>query len=357
MFLTRVMVVVPALVCSSIAAFAQPAKFEDVVRNLRNPDQKIRVSAVRLLREAGYAEAIGPMAPLVNDPVNEIQLEAIDSPSWRSSSSSRFRRNSKWPRGRGPERRPRPCRPSSAGPLAVWPKPAPPELIDALLKALDDENKKVRLEAIYTLGVVGGRVGRPAAGRGRRAAAQGARSLRSGGPRRRGPRHRTAAGQVRGGRPAEGGQRLERAGAVRVDPRARRDSGTSQRRARAHRAAELLRQGRRGGGGARRARADRASVERAGVPVPPRGQGSLSFAARRSRGSRARATRRRSRTSCWRSTRTNRGSVRAAMAFALYKKGHVNYLARLIDLMDSREIGRAGPGLSPRARTAGLPSA
>ena len=41
-----------------------------------------------------------------------------------------------------------------AGPLAVWPKAAPPELIDALLTAVDDDNKKVRLEAMYTLGVV-----------------------------------------------------------------------------------------------------------------------------------------------------------------------------------------------------------
>ncbi len=141
MSLTRVMVVVAALVCSSIAAFAQPAKFEDVVRNLRNPDQKIRVSAVRLLREAGYAEAIGPMAPLVNDPVNEIQLEAIDSelsfflvepvPAKRKVGLVIELRSA----GRG-------LAAFEAGPLAVWPKTAPPELIDALLKALDDENKK-----------------------------------------------------------------------------------------------------------------------------------------------------------------------------------------------------------------------
>jgi HEAT repeat protein len=157
------MVFVPALViCSVAAAFAQAAKFEDVVRNLRNPDPKIRVSAVRLLREAGYAEAIGPMAPLVNDQVNEIQLEAIDSelafflveplpvrrkigfvPSLRSAG--------------------RAISAFDAGPLAVWPKAAPPELIDALIKAIDDENKSVRVEAVYTLGVVAGASGKPLA--------------------------------------------------------------------------------------------------------------------------------------------------------------------------------------------------
>ncbi|CAN5747117.1 hypothetical protein BH24ACI4_BH24ACI4_30350 [soil metagenome] len=56
---------------------AQPARFDDVIRNLRNPDPNIRLSAVRLLREAKYPEAIVPIAPLANDPVEAIQLEAI----------------------------------------------------------------------------------------------------------------------------------------------------------------------------------------------------------------------------------------------------------------------------------------
>ena len=47
------------------------------------------------------------------------------------------------------------------GPLATWPRPAPPELVDALLKAVDDQSARVRLEAIYALGVVA----RAAAGR------------------------------------------------------------------------------------------------------------------------------------------------------------------------------------------------
>ena len=74
------MVFVPALIVTAVAALAQqPARFEDVVRNLRNPDQKIRISAVRLLRETGYAEAIVPLAAVVNDQVDAIQLEAIDA--------------------------------------------------------------------------------------------------------------------------------------------------------------------------------------------------------------------------------------------------------------------------------------
>jgi HEAT repeat protein len=155
------MVLVPAVVlCSLAVAVAQQAKFEDVVRNLRNPDPKIRVSAVRLLREAGYTEAIAPMAPLVNDPISEIQLEAIDSelafflvepiPAKRKIGFVLELRSAS-----------RALAAFEAGPLAVWPKAAPAELVDALLTALDDENKKVRLEAIYTLGVIAGASGAP----------------------------------------------------------------------------------------------------------------------------------------------------------------------------------------------------
>jgi HEAT repeat protein len=157
----RVMVFVPALLCcTGAAALAQTAKFEDVVGNLRNPDPKIRVSAVRLLREAGYAEAIGPMAPLVNDPVNEIQLEAIDSElAFFLVEPIAARKKI----GLVIELRSggRAVAAFDAGRLAVWPKAAPPELVDALLKALDDEHKSVRLEAIYTLGVVAGASGAP----------------------------------------------------------------------------------------------------------------------------------------------------------------------------------------------------
>jgi HEAT repeat protein len=40
------------------------------------------------------------------------------------------------------------------GPHVVWPRAVPAELVTALLQAVDDENKKVRLEAIYAVGVI-----------------------------------------------------------------------------------------------------------------------------------------------------------------------------------------------------------
>ena len=137
-----------------LATAAQPLRFDDVVRNLRNPDPKVRQSALRLLRDAKYPEAIVPMAALINDPVEQIQLEAIaaelafflveDVPAKKRVAWIVEVRNE----GKAPAA-------FALGPLAVWPREAPPELIAALLRAVDDENAKVRLEAIYALGIVG----------------------------------------------------------------------------------------------------------------------------------------------------------------------------------------------------------
>lgn len=143
-----------ASLLSAAPAAAQQMRFDDVVRNLRNPDAKVRTSAIRLLRETQYPEAVVPMAPLVNDPIDQIQLEAI-------AAELSFFMVEKVPdrkrlgflvevRNRGGA-----AGAFDMGPLAVWPKPAPPELIQALLKAVDDENARVRLEAIYAIGVVG----------------------------------------------------------------------------------------------------------------------------------------------------------------------------------------------------------
>jgi len=58
-----------ALIALATSVSAQQLRFDDVVRNLRNPDPKTRAAAVRLLREAKYPEAIVPLAALVLDPI------------------------------------------------------------------------------------------------------------------------------------------------------------------------------------------------------------------------------------------------------------------------------------------------
>lgn len=133
---------------------AEEPRYDDVVRNLRNPDAKVRISALRLLREAQNPEAVGPIAPLVNDPVDQIQLEAIQTelsfflvdkvPERKRIGLLLEVRNRGGAAGA-----------FDMGRLAVWPKAAPPTLIQELLKAVDDENARVRNEAIYAIGVVG----------------------------------------------------------------------------------------------------------------------------------------------------------------------------------------------------------
>jgi len=144
-----------AILLCAASAFAQQQRFDDVIRNLRNPDPKMRLAAVQLLRDSKYPEAIGPIAPLVTDPVDQIQLEAI------AAELSFFLNEDVRPKKRvaGFVEVRNPGLAAAAfemGPLAVAQRSAPPELIDALLRAIDDENPKVRSEAIYTLGVTAG---------------------------------------------------------------------------------------------------------------------------------------------------------------------------------------------------------
>ena len=132
---------------------AQTMRFDDVVRNLRNPDAKTRLESVKLLRDAKYPEAIEPLAPLVTDPVDEIQLEAIAAElSFYLQQDVRTRRMV----GFVLEKRQAAIAQSAfeLGPTAVWPRPAAPSLVSSLLTAIDDENPRVRLDAIYAVGVV-----------------------------------------------------------------------------------------------------------------------------------------------------------------------------------------------------------
>jgi HEAT repeat protein len=145
-----------ALLCllgTSSAAGAQTLRFEDVIRNLRNPDAKTRLASIRLLRDAKYPEAIEPLAPLVTDQVDEIQLETIAAElSFYLRQDVRSRRMV----GFVIEKRQAAIAESAfeQGPTAVWPTPVPPALVSSLLTAVDDENPRVRSEAIYAVGVI-----------------------------------------------------------------------------------------------------------------------------------------------------------------------------------------------------------
>ena len=151
----RVSVCLLAFACGAAPARAQQHPMEDVVRNLRNPDPKVRQTSVRLLRESRHLDAITPMAPLVVDPVNEVQLEAIGAElSFYLVEDIPARRRVAFlievRRGQGTAEAA-----FDQGPFAAWPRPVPAELTKALLDAIDDDHARVRHEAIYTLGVIG----------------------------------------------------------------------------------------------------------------------------------------------------------------------------------------------------------
>ena len=65
--------------CAGHPAQAQQLRYDDVVRNLRNPDAEERMAALKLLRESKHTEAVEPIAPLVLDAMDGIQLTAIDT--------------------------------------------------------------------------------------------------------------------------------------------------------------------------------------------------------------------------------------------------------------------------------------
>jgi HEAT repeat protein len=142
-----------ALALFAIPCLAQQNEFEDVIRNLRNPDAKVRLNAVRMLREAQHSAAAVAVAPVINDPLDEIQLEAI------AAELSFFLIQDLPPRRRvgfvvEVRSKGQAVQAFEQGPLATWPQSAPQEVVDALLKTVDDENPRVRGEAIYALGVV-----------------------------------------------------------------------------------------------------------------------------------------------------------------------------------------------------------
>jgi HEAT repeat protein len=60
-------------------ALAQQWSFEEVVANLKVGDPKVRMEALKLLRQAGYLEGATAVAPLLTDPVPEIQQLAIET--------------------------------------------------------------------------------------------------------------------------------------------------------------------------------------------------------------------------------------------------------------------------------------
>jgi HEAT repeat protein len=139
---------------SSLAAAAGAQRpFEEVVRDLQSPDPDTRVAAMRALAVASYPESMAPIAQLLTDPVDALQLEAIDTllsfvTTDQVATSRRVAlvvevRDRKRAEGV-----------FDLGPFALLPRPVVPEVVAGLSGAMRDQNARVRFDATYAMGVL-----------------------------------------------------------------------------------------------------------------------------------------------------------------------------------------------------------
>src|SRR5262249_20069500 len=127
--------------------------FERVAADLASRDPSIRLKAVRLLKDAAYPEAAAPLASLIIDPQDDVQLEAIAAELNIFLAEPVVTRKRV---GLVVEKRTAIAAEAalSAGPSALGARPVPNEVLTALRTAARDNNPRVALESLYAFGVL-----------------------------------------------------------------------------------------------------------------------------------------------------------------------------------------------------------
>jgi HEAT repeat protein len=128
--------------------------FEQATIDLSNHDAKIRLRAVQLLKGAAYPEAALPLAPLLNDSQDDVQLEAI------AAELNIFLSEPIVPKKRVAlvveVRNAVQAEPAfAAGPNALGARGVPTEVLTGLRTAARDDNPRVAIEALYAFGTLG----------------------------------------------------------------------------------------------------------------------------------------------------------------------------------------------------------
>jgi HEAT repeat protein len=141
-----------AAIALATTARAQ-VSFDQAICDLGSEKSDVRLNAVKMLKTAAYPEAAVPLAALVTDPEDEVQLEAIAAELntfFAEKVVVRKRvglivevRNSIVAEAA-----------FSMGPLALGSQPVPAEVLTALRDAARDDNPRVALEALYAFGVL-----------------------------------------------------------------------------------------------------------------------------------------------------------------------------------------------------------
>lgn len=132
---------------------AQEKTFDQHVLDLRSSDPGVRLGALRALAASGFPEAIAPMSVLLADPIDEIQVEAIDyvlgyyvvDPPRTTKRVGLVFEVRKRADARGL---------FEEGPFIVIPRPVPPQLSSGLAAAIQDATPYIRIQAIYAAGVM-----------------------------------------------------------------------------------------------------------------------------------------------------------------------------------------------------------
>jgi HEAT repeat protein len=135
-----------------LAALAQ-VPLETAIADLRSPDRDTRLRAVLLLKDAAHPDAARPLVPLIGDPDDEIQYEAIGA---ELNAFLAEKVVSKRRVGGVFEVRNRVMAEAafSAGPFALGVHHVPAEVMSALLSAVPDDNAYIGLEALYAFGAL-----------------------------------------------------------------------------------------------------------------------------------------------------------------------------------------------------------
>ncbi len=148
-------VVLPASMIAHARAAPRAAQvpFESVVSDLGSGDRAVRLRAVQLLKDTAYVEAALPLAPLVTDGDDEIQLEAIAAELNIFLVEKTVTRRRV---GLVVEVRNRTAAETafSQGPLAIGAHEVPLPVLVALRAAAADDNLRVAVEALYAFGTL-----------------------------------------------------------------------------------------------------------------------------------------------------------------------------------------------------------
>jgi HEAT repeat protein len=142
---------VPSSLAGLRAASQKP--FEQVSQELSSPDPGVRLRAAQLLKDAAYPEAAIPLAKLITDLYDDVQIEAIAGELNIFLAEKIVTRKRV---GLVIEVRNKVAAEAAfwQGALAVGPRPVPDEVLAALRAAAHDTNPRVAAEALYAFGTL-----------------------------------------------------------------------------------------------------------------------------------------------------------------------------------------------------------